>query len=456
MDNSSKKIGVFGHYGNQNLGDEAIITAVIQNIKQREPDATIYGFSINPADTGKRYNIPAYPIRNTSNIKYRLNKKQQDTANRPSFSNAFQLEVTNPVHWFVKAKSILERFRVMISLLKVVRRFLRLPLQLIREFKFLRMSYNTLKGIDLLLISGSNQFLDNFGGTWGYPYTLLKWSVLAKLVGAKLAFVGVGAGPLKAMLSKILVRMSLLFSDYTSFRDQASKQLIETTGFCNKGSVFPDLAYSLSTNNHSPDGSDSKVNGELPTIGINPMPMYDSRYWCLPNVNKYHDYVCKLASFASILLYEGYPIFFFNTMLRDEDVIEDVLGKLDQDVRDKLNPHELVRSNRSVPELMDTLAHGDIIVATRFHGTVLSLLAGRPVLAICYYRKSTDLMKDMGQEDYALELDSFEVADLLKRFKTLVTNCSFEKKKIQRKNKEYRAALKEQYDAVFRLLTLNK
>lgn len=34
------KIGVFGHYGNRNLGDEAIITAVIQNPKRELSHAT--------------------------------------------------------------------------------------------------------------------------------------------------------------------------------------------------------------------------------------------------------------------------------------------------------------------------------------------------------------------------------------------------------------------------------
>ncbi len=32
---SFNKIGVFGHYGNKNLGDEAIILAAIQNITSR-------------------------------------------------------------------------------------------------------------------------------------------------------------------------------------------------------------------------------------------------------------------------------------------------------------------------------------------------------------------------------------------------------------------------------------
>ena len=76
-------IGVFGHYGNQNLGDESIIEAVIQNIKNRVPDAKIYGFSIQPEDTRRRYNIEAFPIRKQKQLdsrsykNIRLNKKEE-------------------------------------------------------------------------------------------------------------------------------------------------------------------------------------------------------------------------------------------------------------------------------------------------------------------------------------------------------------------------------------------
>jgi polysaccharide pyruvyl transferase WcaK-like protein len=52
-----RKIGVFGHVGNENLGDEAIIAAVIQNIRRRYPNAEIYGFTINPEDTRKRHKL---------------------------------------------------------------------------------------------------------------------------------------------------------------------------------------------------------------------------------------------------------------------------------------------------------------------------------------------------------------------------------------------------------------
>ena len=62
----SKCVGVFGHVGNRNLGDEAIIAAVIENIKERLPNANIYGFTLKPIDTTERHGIKAFPIRRLS------------------------------------------------------------------------------------------------------------------------------------------------------------------------------------------------------------------------------------------------------------------------------------------------------------------------------------------------------------------------------------------------------
>ena len=45
------------------------------------------------------------------------------------------------------------------------------------------------KGIDLLIIAGSQQLIDYIGGPWAHSYTLFKWTLLAKAVNAKVAFV---------------------------------------------------------------------------------------------------------------------------------------------------------------------------------------------------------------------------------------------------------------------------
>src|SRR5271166_5991090 len=63
MAQEPKKIGLLDHMGGGNLGDDTTQTAVMCNIRKRWPDAIIYGFSMNPADTESRHAISAYPIR---------------------------------------------------------------------------------------------------------------------------------------------------------------------------------------------------------------------------------------------------------------------------------------------------------------------------------------------------------------------------------------------------------
>ena len=57
-----KKIAILGHVGTKNLGDEAIIAAVIHQIGKRYPTAQIIGFTGDPDDTRARHGIPAFPI----------------------------------------------------------------------------------------------------------------------------------------------------------------------------------------------------------------------------------------------------------------------------------------------------------------------------------------------------------------------------------------------------------
>ncbi len=51
------RVGVSGYYGFQNAGDEAILEAIVQEIKARGHQAVI--FSNNPAETAERYGVDA-------------------------------------------------------------------------------------------------------------------------------------------------------------------------------------------------------------------------------------------------------------------------------------------------------------------------------------------------------------------------------------------------------------
>jgi len=56
------KIGISGSYGGMNLGDEAILEVILQNIR-KELETDIVVFSRYPDDTQKRHNVRAVPIR---------------------------------------------------------------------------------------------------------------------------------------------------------------------------------------------------------------------------------------------------------------------------------------------------------------------------------------------------------------------------------------------------------
>ena len=149
------RIGVFGHVGNENLGDEAIISAVIQNIKRRCPEAQIYGFTINPADTEKRHKIPAFPIRRAGNLS--RSRKESPTSKGSERPPMLREQI----------KSKLKSLPVVWVSLKAIKKSWEILVGMVCELKFLVQCYRNLKGIDLLIIAGSQRLIDYVGGPRG-------------------------------------------------------------------------------------------------------------------------------------------------------------------------------------------------------------------------------------------------------------------------------------------------
>ncbi len=434
-------IGVFGHYGNENLGDEAIIEAVVQNLKKRRQDVRLIGFSIDPVDTAERYGMPAYPIRSSCR-KRNTSAGAQSVTPTPVPTSGGKRKQTS------RLGRLLKQIPLLGLGLRLTRRGLSLVTDFIEEASFLRESYGKVKELDLLMITGSNQFLDNFGGTWGFPYTLLKWSIMARLAGVKVFYVSVGAGPVYRDASKRLIRWALRFSDYTSFRDQPSRELVESFGFKGESEVYPDLAHSL----YSDVDFRARAGEERPSVAINPMPVYDSRYWYTTDDNEFQTYTSKLAQFARRLIDEGYPVFFYATQPKDENVIRDVLDKLEKTGLSAEFVAGLARKSRDIETFLAILNEADIAVTTRFHGAVLALFAEKPVLGICYYRKTDDLLKAYGMGDYSLVLESMQVEEMLEKFRMLERDHQSLKASIRDRNDEYRAALDKQYEHILEVL----
>jgi polysaccharide pyruvyl transferase WcaK-like protein len=435
-----RKIGVFGHVGNENLGDEAIIAAVIQNIRRRYPNADICGFTINPEDTRRRHKIAAFPIRkmkrNPQWEKTPINRIADDYDTR-----SFTVKE--------RTKAVLLRLAPRLySCLRGISNKWFLPWDLLRELSFLIQCYRKLKDIDLLIIAGSQQLIDYVGGPWAFPYTLWKWVSIAKATHTKVSFVSVGAGPIHSHLGRLFIRTSLAQAAYRSFRDEASRELVKNLGVCGENNILADLVFSLETGSPS-----TTERGEpLHIVGINPIPFRDGHYWLGANPDRYESYTRKVASFAIWLTQKGYKLLFFPTQLRaDPPVIADIIDLMKCQVGPEIEQKLVHRMISSLEDLISAIDMTDVVLATRFHGVVIPYLRNKPVLGIAYQRKTMDLMSQLDQSDYVVDINSFDVECLKARFILMESNLKSIGKELAQRNTVFRSALQDQYDQVLSL-----
>lgn len=440
------KIGVFGHYGNRNLGDESIIEAMISNLRSHIPGCDIVCLSIDPDDSRRRHQVDAFPIRYRhdffhppANAAPAPETRQQDTGNPDTASPVPATGLKSRIKAVPVLGPALKGLAGGLDTLRLVR----------QEVAFLQAAKRYLADIDLLLVTGSNQFLDNFGGSWGFPYTLLKWTLLARASGTRVAFASIGAGPLTRPLSYRMLRMALKRADFVSFRDQGSRELIrDRVGI--DGPVYPDIAHSL---RYEPAPARRPVEESELTIAVNPMPVYDRRYWHLPDDVRYASYVHNLAGLCRVILQDGHRLVLFSTQKRDEDVIDDILEILGRENSDQdSQARTSIARSSEVPELMATLDQADIVVATRFHATVLPLQLGKPVLGICYYRKAAELLDDVGLGEFHVAIDSFDTPLLTGKLRNLIRRYQDGSIDLHPQLVRYRDELDEQYRIIATLL----
>ena len=77
----------------------------------------------------------------------------------------------------------------------------------------------------------------------------------------------------------------------------------------------------------------------------------------------------------------------------------------------------------SVHELLSQLSATDLVVATRFHNVLMSLLLGKPVIAISFHHKCSSLMSDMGLSEYCHDINQMNADTLIEQFQALVQQC---------------------------------
>ena len=231
---------------------------------------------------------------------------------------------------------------------------------------------------------------------------------------------------------------------------RTSRAFVESLGILGEHSVFPDLVYSLKIDVSSTNGGGQQA---VPVVGINPVPFSDEQYWLGASASNYETYIDKLASFALWVIERGYRVLFFPTQLYlDPPVINDIKKCLAVKADRDLDQNIVDKPICSFDELVSAICMTDIVVATRFHGIVIPYVLNRPVLGIAYQRKSVDLMTQMGQAEYVVDINSFDVDSLKARFILLESRSAAIRDVIEQRKIVFREALQNQYDQLLDLM----
>jgi polysaccharide pyruvyl transferase WcaK-like protein len=401
------KIGLYGLFGWGSLGDLAIQQAMIDNIRKHSPDAEIVAICPNPADATSRLGIPALPISRMPGKPWRF----QD----------------NPF------------------LLLITRLLVRVPM----EFRLWWHVFKSLRGFDLLIFSGGGQLDDYNGGPFRQPYDIFKWSVCAKLRGIKLCFVSLGSGPIDSSLSWWLIRASLSLADYRSYRDINSRELITSKGYAKDDPIYPDLAFSYPIDVRAFTNSQSPTLTRKPVIGICPMSYYDPRGWPKKDQEKYHAYIEKLTCFVTQLVDQDYIISFIpGDSISDRRSIDDIKALL-KDQGSYQESNFVDGMVNSVEEQVAQIANTDIVIATRYHCILFSLLLNKPTIALSYHDKDDSLMQRFGLLTYCLPVESFDLRELEAKFNSMVLETTSMKPELLEVVSQCQVSLREQYDRLF-------
>ena len=426
---TSGAVAVIGNYGNTNLGDEATLATIIEHVARRRPQAKTIALAVDPEATRAQHGIEAL-----ASSRYR---KPPASENASAGAAPSRSGVPSAIRRALRPVASVVRGPV--DMLGALR-------SLVAELIFPIKCWAVMEGVDLLIIGGGGQLNDQFFGPWNFPYLLLIWVLVAKLAGARVGFVCVGAGSIASSLSRLFLRAALSLADHRSFRDQRSRRVVEELGVAAPNLVAADLVFSLQAGAR---GAARRSSGAPRHVGFNVFPYHAPFYWPDADPTIYRAYLQNAAGLIEWLARHGYIVHLFPTQLRaDTQVIRDVLATLEARGTRPRADQLIQEPVTGVESLAATVAAMDVVVATRFHAMVMALRAGTPVLALSSQPKTDDLMVEMGLSAYRVGIDDMQLSTVSARFIELVKNLHAVREQIKARTRELGREVDEVMDGL--------
>ena len=436
-DPPARRVGIFGTYGFGNMGDAAVADANIAGLQRHIPNMSVLGICQNPENVRERHSIEAVSIFrvyiDNSNIVFSAAKASTIPSehSQPPSSKVKQWIKSKP--WLYKGvKFSIEALRHIPTILK--------------EAAFSIKIFRVVRQLDLMVMSGSGQINEEWGGPWRFPFGMFRWTLLARLAGCKVAFMSVGAGEINSRWTKFFCSSALKLANYVSVRDAETKKLIESWGVKNV-LLIPDMAFSI-----RPVEKTFSLETSQKIVGINPIPYCDPRTWNIYDADVYKNFVKKWVEICNWLVSEDYVLYLIpNDLVMDNLVLDDIVNGLDTSFN--LDRNVVRPTIDRYSEVIKGFSNCDYVITCRFHGLLFSFLCGKPAIAIAHHYKFFELAGEMGQRPFAFDITTFQAHEIITAFKTIKENEDRIKNEITDNSYPYKNKVEEQFKVISQLIS---
>ncbi|MFI6014533.1 polysaccharide pyruvyl transferase family protein [Streptomyces sp. NPDC051243] len=356
-DENPVRVGVFGLLGSGNLGNDGSLEAVLGYLRAEHPEAVVDALCGGPEVVAARYGIPATRL-----------------------------------HWYRG------EYRTASRAGAIAAKGLGKLVDAVRTAAWVRRH-------DVVIVPGMGVLEATLPlRPWGFPYALFLLCASGRLLGTRVALVGVGADEIHHRPTRALVRWSARLAAYRSYRDDLSRDALRAMGVnTTRDKVYPDLAFALPTPcGSAPSGS--VCVGVMDFHGGN-----DDRARAEEIHRRYLDGTTR---FVRALVEDGRQVRLLTGDACDSPVVAAILDAVD-------SPLVTAPEVASLADLMKEMAAAGTVVATRYHNLVCALKVGAPTLALSYAAKSDALMDRMGLAAYCHPAREIHADRLLEQFRDL-------------------------------------
>ncbi len=358
---------MFGEFGSGNMGNDASFQAVLDALREIDPDIGVLAICRGPVEMTRRFGVPSVPI---------VFRRKDN----PRFPRLYRLLVRVP-----------GKFLDLFWMLHVMGR------------------------VDAVVVPGAGVLESVSARAWSLPWALYCVTWAARLRRKTIVFVNVGADRARSPITRLFLRRALLRASYRAYRDTVSRAAAARIGVPSGADpVYPDVAFSL------PAPPAAAVRPGSVALGL-----ISSSDWRGTTDQRQHArtaYVRAMSSFATSLLEAGFSVQLVTGDLSDRGHAAEVADHVRRALPGLADDRFDVPQISTFAGLMQVMNTCEVVVASRFHNVICALKLARPVLALSYAPKTDQLMADFGVGEYCHRVDDIDVHRLTEQFTALYTH----------------------------------